>query len=196
MKYSILIVVTALLFCASDFINAQTTNDKISFEDVYGTRRDMGTMPKEKENLLLTLYDARVKEKLEELKKLSINEYQKMLWRLVVYVPSDFNGNDKLLNEVVITRGPASYNDIRKELLKIDVEILAIKIKNSNPHSSNELKNELTSALYQLFDYSTLRRQTRLQRLEEQLTELKNTINTLNNNRDEIVNAKLNELLK
>lgn len=196
MKYSILIVITTLLFCASDFINAQTTNDKISFEDVYGTKRDMGIMPKEKETLLLTFYDARVKGKLEELKKLSLNEYHKMLWRLVVYVPNEYNGNYDLLNEVVITRGPASADDIRRELLKIEVEILAIKIKNSNSHSSNELKNELTSTLYQLFDFSLTRRQIRLQRLEEQLSEVKNAINTLLRNKDEIVNAKMNELLK
>lgn len=196
MKYSILIIVTTLLFWASAFINAQTSSDKSSLEDVYGTKRDLGIMPKEKENLLLSFYDTRVKEKLKELKILSLDEYQKMLWRLVVYVPSDFNGNDKLLNEVVITRGPASPDDIRKELLKIDVEILAIKIKNSNSHSSNDLKNELTSALYQLFDFSVTRRQIRVQRLEEQLSEVKNAINTLLKNKDEIVNAKLNDLLK
>lgn len=198
MKNIILILFAIILQLSHSHSYAQGKNVQDYFQHVYPQNPNAGKiMPKEKENLLLSLYPPQIKEKLEELKKLSLTGYQKMLWELTVFVPSDLDkSNNYLLNEVVTTSGPASPEQIKREILEIDVEILTFKIKNSKSHDSNQLKSQLLSALYQLFDYSTSRRQTRLQRLEEQLTELKNKINTLNKKRDEIVNAKLNELLK
>ena len=176
---------------------AQTNAGKENTQLVYPSRSKMGKMPSDKEKLLLSLYAPQVKDKLFQLKSLNINSYYQALWELPVYLPEDYkNKNNKLLNDIVISVGQESTAEINKDLLELDIKILAAKLKASNEVSKNKIKDDLTIKLKELFDIQVTSKQKRIIDLTAKLEFMKQTLDTVMKNEGEIIKAKLNEMLE
>lgn len=154
---------------------------------VYG-----GDLTKEEEEKLLKNLSPETRTKLEEIKKLNKNKYNQLLRQ------SAFYGTLAYIDE----HSPGIF-DFRKQNeetkkqkeLEIDVELLALKYKNSDSGNQSKIKSELSSKLSELFDIKELKKQEEVKQLEKRLQELKESLIARKQNKNEIVARRVQELL-
>ncbi len=89
-----------------------------------------------------------------------------------------------------------SGENLKKEKeLEIDAELLALKIKNEDGSTQQKLKGELAGVLNQLFEIKEKRKETEIKQLEKRLQELKESIQARKQNKNEIVQRRIQEML-
>lgn len=150
-------------------------------------------MSKEEEEKLLKSLTPEVRAKMEEIKKLDKNKYYQLLrsrFPFGVYTTG---------SPIALTEMAGLYNSgesLKKEkLLEIDVELLALKLKNSDGGSLQKIKSEMIEKLSELFEIKESQKQKEVERLEKRLQELKESLQYRKQNKNEIVQRRIQELI-
>jgi hypothetical protein len=151
-------------------------------------------MSKEEEEKLLKSLTPEVRAKMEEIKKLDKNKYYQLLrsrFPYGVYSTAGVNIEAPEIAGLFNAREPYK----KEKVLEIDVELLALKLKNADNGSQQKIKQELGEKLGDLFDMKETQKQEEVQRLEKRLQELKESLKYRKQNKDEIVQRRIQELL-
>lgn len=149
-------------------------------------------MSKEEEEKILKTMSAEMRSKLEEIKKLNKNKYYQLLRSSFPfgYLSTAFS------NQEVYTGLLNSNESLKKEKdLEIDAELLALKIKNADGNTQQKLKSELAGVLNQLFDIRESKKESEIKQLEKRLQDLKESIQARKQNKNEIVQRRIQEML-
>lgn len=127
-------------------------------------------------------------DRLSRLKELRPDTYREQLSR--VYRQMRFLENLKETD-------PEQYERVSEERnLESKSNQLASQYKNTTDENEKEkIKTELEDLLYRLFDYRQINRIAEIERLEERLGQLKQDNQNRLDNKDQIVNNRLNEML-
>jgi hypothetical protein len=147
---------------------------------------------KEEEEKILSKLSKETRAKLEEIKKYSKEKYQQLLRN-----NRSFSG---LTYEVFADGGNNNLNlyneNLKKEKdINLDVELLALKCKNSDKESAQKYKNELSSKLSELFDLRESKKHDELVQLEKRIKDLKESLQERHDNKQEIMQRRIQELL-
>lgn len=199
MKRKMILLVIALLLCGSRQILPQAaTYSSGNTESLYKELAQAYTlqgkeMSKQEEEKILKTMSTEMKAKFEEIKKLDKNKY----YQLLRYGFPYGTGNFGPAGEPAEVYGMLYANDgTKKEKeLEIDVELLALKLKNVDGSSVQKIKPELAEKLSELFDIKEAQKQKEVQRLEKRLQELKESLQVRKQKKDEIVQRRIQELL-
>ncbi len=169
----------------------ETTNNTGALAQIYselahGYSVQGKEMSKEEEKLLKTI-PAEIKTKLEEVKKLNKNKYYELL-RIFPYGVASFNGPF----EGLIGSQP---DLIKQKELEVYVELLSLKYKNSDASVQSKLKSDLLAKLSELFEIREAQKEREVKKLEERLRDLKKSLQARKQNKNEIVQRRIQELL-
>lgn len=200
MKKHFLIIVILLLAVPVARIYSQ-----VVFEDdraKHALRIYAGEMSQEEEEKYLKNLSPETRAKLDEIKKLNKNKYYQLLRNRNIYSLDGFYSTGVALYDAV--RGEqlsAKKSDLQSDASKkqmeaeIDVELVLLKYKNADEAQQQKMRSELGNALGRLFDIRESYKQEEIKNLEKRLQELKESLNTRKQNRENIVNRRLKELL-
>lgn len=161
-------------------------------DDIYLAQVQGKELSKQEEEKLLKNLTPEVRSKLEEIKKLNKEKYYQLLRTSFPfgYLTTTFN------NQEVYSGLFNSGENLKKEKeLEIDAELLALKIKNGDGNTQQKLKSELTGVLNQLFDIKEKRKEAEIKQLEKRLQELRESIQARKQNKNEIVQRRIQEML-
>ncbi len=199
MKKLLTLIAFAVLALPSAKTLAQITNNDAAVAQVYNelVRVQGKEMSKEEEERLLKTIPDEIRTKLEEVKKLDKAKYFSLL-RQAGYLrsylaPMEF--------DVTSPRSYASDSKLyleqhkKKVELEINVEYLALKYKNSEANEKQNLKKELSESLIELFDIREAEKLQELKNLEKRLAELKESLQARKQNKNEIVQRRIQEML-
>ena len=153
-------------------------------------------MSKEEEQKLISKLSPEMKSKLEEIKKLNKDKYYQLLrqtsffgvWSISEDAPIAIPGN-------FFNSGERSEQYKKQKELEINVELLALKYKNANASDQSKIKSDLSNTLSQLFEMREAQKQEEVKQLEERLQDLKESLQMRKQNKEEIVNRRIQELL-
>lgn len=98
----------------------------------------------------------------------------------------DFKNTDKDVKKSIELYAEEYFNRFIAPFISGDNEKTADKVK---------LENEIIKRLNQLFDLREIERKNRIARLEKELTELKASVNTRDENKNKIIEQKLKKLI-
>jgi len=180
-------------------LNAQTSETYKEYlsqyketDNIYLTQIQGKELSKEEEEKLLKNLSPGIRAKMEEIKKLNKNKYYQLLRTSFPfgYLATTFSNQEEytgLLN---------SNENLKKEKeLEIEAELLALKIKNVEGGSQQKLKNDLAGILNQLFDLREIRKEIEVKQLEKRLQELKESLQARKQNKNEIVQRRIQEMI-
>ena len=179
-------------------IKAQDETPKIYEElaQTYGGFSSGKEMSKEEEQKILKKLSPEMKNKLEEIKKLSKEKYYQLLRQ------NSFGGVYAISEDSpVAVVGGLFGNSERSEQykkqkeLEVNIELLALKYKNANASEQGKIKNDLATTLSDLFEIRESQKQEEVKSLEKRLQELKESLQMRKENKTEIVNRRIQELL-
>lgn len=158
-------------------------------------------LSKEEEEKILKTVSPELRSKLEEIKKLNKNKYYQLLkespytFGFSTTFPSTnlavgnvWSGHDEVFKE-------RNERAKKQKELEIDVELNALRYKNSDGNNLQKVKSDLQSALSQLFEIREAQKQEEVKSLEKRLQELKESLQVRKQKKDEIVQRRLQELL-
>lgn len=197
MKRKMILLVIALLLCGSRQILPQAaTYSSGNAESLYKELAQAYTvqgkeMNKEEEEKILKSLSPESKSKLEEIKKLNRNKYYQLLREIFYsapYIVAGLSAEEAGAKEEFTQRK-------REQELEIDMELLTLKYKNADKSEQQKLKAKLTGMLNKLFDIRESQKQGEVIRLEKRLQELKESLQARKENKDEIVQRRIQELL-
>jgi hypothetical protein len=208
MKKVILIIAAFVMVFGFSSTKAQSTNinglaqEYVDVEREYLTQFQGKEMSKEEEERYLKNLSPEMKTKLEEVKKLNKNKYYQLLreasyahnWGSY-FAPTAAYSTGRALAEFEEASKARNEQMKKQKELEIDVEIFALKFKNSDNTTQQKLKSDLQSALNQLFDIKELQKQEEVKQLEKRLQELKESLQARKQNKGEIVQRRIQELL-
>ncbi len=195
MKKLNLFVILLLIIFSNLEITAQENKSSEIKQSPFSQRKNLGEMPREKEELLLRLHSSQERNKLSELKKLSKVKYFQILWDLPIYVPPAEKKNSRLLNDIVVFGEHVPNEVAQNSMLELDVEILALRFQKSDASVKNKIRFELAQKLDELFDSSVEAKQKRIDDLNTRIKILSEDLGLILRNKDKIVNNRLSELL-
>lgn len=198
-KYSLIIVVFTFILLPGIRVYAQVINDNDRGDRmlrVYG-----GELTQEEEDKYLKKFSPEVRAKLEEIKKLNKNKYNQLLRSQGFFLGSDFYNSAVSLYET--QRGEYSSRKFdqqgesskKQTEVEIDVELILLKYKSADETQRQKLRGDLYNALVKLFDIRESFKQEEIKSLEKRLQELKESLNTRKQNRENIVSRRIKELL-
>lgn len=154
-------------------------------------RKELGyvkELSREEENELLKMCPLEIKNKLQEIKNMNNTRYNILLKKLsILYpdVPMRVTGLGKQTMEAI--RG--------KSLLEVEAEICVLKYKKADNSVKPKIKSDLQSTLNKLFEVNEIQKLEEIKYLENRLIELKKSLQTRKQNKDEIVKRRVCELL-
>ena len=199
MKRTLFCLATGMFLLLSINLRAQTSGNYKEYlsqykeaESVYLAQVQGKELSKEEEEKLLKNLTPEVRSKLEEVKKLNKEKYYQLLRTSFPfgYLTTTFS------NQEVYTGILNAGENFKKEKeLEIDAELLALKIKNAEGNTQQKLKSELVGVLNQLFDIKEKRKEAEIKQLEKRLQELKESIQARKQNKNEIVQRRIQEML-
>jgi len=199
MKRTLFCLATGMFLLLNINLRAQTSGTYKEYlsqyketEGVYLAQVQGKELSKEEEEKLLKNLTPEVRSKLEEVKKLNKEKYYQLLRTSFPfgYLTTAFSNQEVytgLLN--------AGENFKKEKELEIDAELLALKIKNAEGNTQQKLKSELAGVLNQLFDIKEKKKETEIKQLEKRLQELKESIQARKQNKNEIVQRRIQEML-
>lgn len=198
-KSSLIITLIALMVLPGIKIYSQVIVDNERGERIL--RAYGGEMTQEEEEKYLKKLSPEAKTKLEEIKKLNKNKYYQLLRGQDFYRNSGFY--EPLISLYETQRGEYTSKkfEAQSEASKkqteaeIDVELILLKYKNADETQRQKLRGELYNALGKLFDVRESFKQEEIKNLEKRLQELKESLNTRKQNRENIVSRRIKELL-
>ncbi len=150
-------------------------------------------MSKEEEEKILKTFSSELRSKFEEIKKLDKNKYYHLLRTKFPFGVGNFGPNKEEVE--VYGLAWASDNEKKETNIEIDVELLALKLKNSESELKHKIKSELSEKLGNLFEVKEAKKQKEVERLEKRLQELKESLRYRKQNKNEIVQRRMQELL-
>ena len=80
-------------------------------------------------------------------------------------------------------------------MLELFTEVLSIRYEHANDKEKTKIINDLKSKLNLLFDMKEKARNLEVEMLEKELAQLKKSLKVRKNNKSEIINRRLNELI-
>ncbi|HOI29165.1 MAG TPA: hypothetical protein PLZ15_05325 [Melioribacteraceae bacterium] len=198
-KYSLIILILLLAFSAARTYS-QVTID--SDRSKHALRVFGGEMTQEEEEKYLKNLSPETKTKLEEIKKLNKNKYYQLLRNRSIYSIDGFYSTGVALyetarGEYLSQKKSDTQSEVNKKQMEaeIDVELILLKYKSADEAQQQKMRSELSNALGKLFDIRETFKQEEIRSLEKRLQELKESLNTRKQNRENIVNRRLKELL-
>lgn len=182
---------------------------KIYSQDILETDRTKhafriyeGEMSQGEEEKYLKNFSPEARAKLEEIKKLNKNKYYGLLRNRSIYSIDGFYSTGVALYEAARgeylsqNKSDAQSESNKKQMeAEIDVELILLKYKNADEAQQQKMRSELSNALGRLFDIRETFKQQEIRSLEKRLQELKESLNTRKQNRENIVNRRIKELL-
>jgi uncharacterized tellurite resistance protein B-like protein len=193
------LVILILIFLATPFVKnisqeEQTTGDlaqsqKKLAQEYFQQGKEMS---KQEEEKMLKTMSQEMRAKLDEIKKLNKEKYQQLLrssYSVGVFSTAYAQA------EGVFKLNGFSEGYKKTNELEIDVELLALKLKNADNNSQQKIKSDLSAKLGELFDIKETQKQYEVQQLEKRLKELKQSLQYRLENKNEIVQRRIQELL-
>ncbi len=194
MKKLLIIVASGMLVLPLLNVKGQTSSSYsglssayADIERAYVAQVQGKEMSKEEEEKLLKTIPDEIRTKLEEVKKLNKNKYYELLRRFPYGVAS-YSG----IFEGLIGSQP---DLIKQKELDVDVELLSLKYKNSDASVQSKLKSDLSVKLSELFEIREAQKEREVKKLEERLRDLKKSLHARKQNKNEIVQRRIQELL-
>ena len=198
MKKIFLFIGAALILLSGIQIKAQDEavkaySDQLSSSGILVGGKEMS---KEEEQKLLSKLSPEMKSKFEEIKKLNKDKYYQLLrqtnfyglWSVSEDAPVAISGN-------FFNSSERSEQYKKQKELEINVELLALKYKNANSSEQSKIKSDLSNTLSQLFEMREAQKQEEVKQLEKRLQDLKESLQMRKQNKEEIVNRRIQELL-
>ncbi len=153
-----------------------------------------GKLSKEQEEKYLSEIPSDIKNLLLDVKNLDKNKY----YGLLSEAYNTFNNLSWSARDYASVSYPQKEKSefVRNEKkLDIETEVLLIKYKNVKADQKAVLRNELMNALNKLFDARESLKEEEIKYLESRIKELKESLTIRKNNKKQIVEGRLKELL-
>ncbi|MEW6508186.1 MAG: hypothetical protein AB1432_10620 [Bacteroidota bacterium] len=199
MKRILFVIVSWIILVPNLELSAQTSNsykeDLAQYKDagsIYLTQVQGKEMSKEEEEKLLRNLSPEIRIMMEEIKKLNKNKYYQLL-RSTFPFGNLITGYSN--QEVLKSLLSSGENLKREKELEIEAELLALRIKKSDSITQPKLRNELAGVLNELFDIKETKKEAEIKQLEKRLQELKESIQARKQNKNEIVERRMQEML-
>jgi spermidine/putrescine-binding protein len=199
MKRILFVIVSWIILVPNLELSAQTSNsykeDLAQYKDagsIYLTQVQGKEMSKEEEEKLLRNLSPEIRIMMEEIKKLNKNKYYQLL-RSTFPFGNLITGYSN--QEVLKSLLSSGENLKREKELEIEAELLALRIKKSDSITQPKLRNELAGVLNELFDIKETKKEAEIKQLEKRLKELKESIQARKQNKNEIVERRMQEML-
>ena len=152
-------------------------------------------MSQEDEEKYLEKLSAEIKKQLLEIKQLDEKKYYSLLRKSSslrgFYSISDFSG-------VSIINENKEQNQLRKKIREMEIASEALGIKHQHAKSQddkNKIESQLQTTLSQIFDLRETQRMEEVEKLEQKLAELKESMNLRNSNKQAIIEERLRTLI-
>lgn len=149
----------------------------------------MVEMTEESEKQYLKAVDAQTKAELEQIKQYDKQKYSELL------MEAYFNSHSRPFFRM----DPEEKEIIERQKtiakLGISVEALKLKYKHAESSEKNKIKSDLNKTLFTLFDLKEADKKFKIAMLQEELEQLKKSINVRAKNRDKIVERRLQDLI-
>jgi hypothetical protein len=199
MKRVLFVLVSWIILVPDLELGAQTSN---SYKEDLSQHKNAGSiylpqvqgkeLSKEEEEKLLKNLTPEVRAMLEEIKKLNKNKYYQLLRSTFPF------GNliTGYINQEVLASLPRPGENLKREKeLEIEAELLALRIKKADRTAQPKLRNELVGVLNELFDIKETKKEAEIKQLEQRLQELKESILARKENKNEIIQRRIQEML-
>ena len=201
--FSLLMFVIPLIKTTGQVLNYSQSTGATNIDELqsYFPQLQGGEMSKEDEERCLKGLSQELKSKLEEIKKLNKNKYYQLLRD--AYSVSTW-GTRYLGGSAYYGRALSVYEEASKQRneqmkkqkeLEVDIELNALRYKNSDTANQQKIKSDLQAALNQLFDIREAQKQDEVKQLEKRLEELKESLKARKQNKNEIVQRRIQEML-
>jgi hypothetical protein len=148
-----------------------------------------GEFSAEDEKKILERFPADLKADLLKVKELDYNKYVQMIYE------SQFSHYEVYLGFMDQSEKEMYENERERDEIDLHTEALGIQYQHSNPNDKQAIRNKIRSKLELLFDLKEKQRGMEVQLLERQLKELKESLQVRKNNKSDIINRRLNELI-
>ena len=145
-------------------------------------------MKEEDEKKLLNNLNETLRKNLEQIKKVNKEKYIDLLRE------SQF----KNIKVPFIVKHEKIMQERENKIFEAEVEVeaLAAKHKNTNEKEQRKIKQELKKELNILFDLKEQRRKQEVEELQQELSELKKSLEVRLRNKDKIIERRMQELLE
>ncbi len=144
-------------------------------------------MNKETEAEYLKNISEYVRKQLEEIKKINAKKYNDLLQKAYF----------KSLRFPFYDSGNKEMTELDQKILELDIhtEALATKYSEANNSEKKKIERELKKQLNKLFELKEKRKNKEVEKLEEELANLKKGLRLREENKDKIIERRLLELL-
>jgi len=133
---------------------------------------------------IIKTYDPSFASKLEQLKKDDPFKYKNVMRMAGASLASSRNIDDKDVEK----------NIVREISLEYEVRELSFEYNKASSNDKANIKSQIKSKLSEIFDIRTAIRELRIKELEGKVAELKSDINSRKQNKDKIIEQRLNKL--
>ena len=188
-KLLILFSVSILLF-SQKVLHSQTELPKPPKGELAPVYEDFQDLTKKNEEKILKSLPSGIKEDLLKVKSFNEEEYYNLLSESPdFYLRSDWEYFSDPLEKQRFERQQSI------DQTEMHTKALGLLYQNAKSDEQQKLKTQLRKELEQLFDLKEQERRLEVEMLERELKELKASLDARKNNKKEIINRRLNELI-